>query len=1014
MPASPIFPAWVRVFILGLSLAQVAQAISAPAATTTLLSTTPATTVAAGSALTLQASVTGAGSPVTQGSVTFCDGPHLLVTVQVVSSGTTYPLGTANSKLLLGAGSHSITAVYNGTRTYLASASQASPITVASPTNGLTATAITSRGSAGNYTLQGKVTVVSSLPPTGPVSFLDQSNSAFSLGSATLDPATLTHSWQPFTAWNTANATYAILIGDLNADGIPDLVTSNYSGTSISVLLGNGDGTFQPHADYAVGSFPFGMAMGDLNADGIPDLAIASNNSSTVQILLGNGDGTLQAAQVLATFGTSQYVAMADLNGDGILDLVTCSGGGSSLSVLLGNGDATFHPPQSFGTGSFTDGLAVADFNNDGIPDVAVSNNDGNTLSIFLGNGDGSFAAQNDIIVDSSPTTIAAADLNRDGNLDLVVGNIGGQAVSVLLGNGDGTFQTKVDYPSFSTPWGVSAVDVDGDGIPDLVVAGPSAHALEIFTGNGDGTFQAPFTLSTGVANYVAAVGDLNGDGDLDLAVPSITTGAALVALNSTSVTAALAWVSVPGGGVHHIVAAYAGDPVWASSTSAAISLTGTPFATTLAVNAEPASGPTDQLFVFTATPSPSTSSGYTAEGSITFSQDGMLIGSPVTLSVASAVLSMSGLSAGSHTIAAGYSGDTNFLASNSAATFFVTFPQTITFMAPGPATYGGPPLQLNATASSGLAVTFRVISGPATISGTTLAITGGGNVVMEADQTGNATYTAAPPMQRILAVRRAASRLALTTSAANANVDATVAFTAAVTAPNLPIPTGSAEFLDGTTQLATVAFNDSGLATYTTRLLAPGSHTITATYDGDANFLPSVSSALAENIVPPDYSIAADPNSLTIPRGATGTSTLTLTPTGSFTGQVAFICSGQPQFATCTFVPATAMLSGDNAVRTLKFSLIALPTTASAGLAFLPSMGLLALLFASLIVPMRIVPTRRRKLLLFATAILTLAGCGGSTARQVPLGTSTVTVNAASAGGATQHSANISVTITP
>jgi hypothetical protein len=245
------------------------------------------------------------------------------------------------------------------------------------------------------------------------------------------------------------------------------------------------------------------------------------------------------------------------------------------------------------------------------------------------------------------------------------------------------------------------------------------------------------------------------------------------------------------------------------------------------------------------------------------------------------------------------------------------------------------------------LPVAFSVISGPATVSGTTLTITGAGNVIVEADQSGDSNYQAAPAVQCALVVNKAASTLALITSAAKVDPNVNITFTATTTFPNLPAPPGSAVFLDGATQLATVVFSGSGVATYSTTALAAGSHSITATYAGSANYLSSASSAVTETVVAPDYSIAANPTTLTIKRGNTGTSTLTITPNGGFTGQVAFTCSGQPTYSSCTFLPASVTLPGDDAAHTVQFSLSAIPApaaTSAATLALWAPIGMLAL----------------------------------------------------------------------
>jgi hypothetical protein len=233
-----------------------------------------------------------------------------------------------------------------------------------------------------------------------------------------------------------------------------------------------------------------------------------------------------------------------------------------------------------------------------------------------------------------------------------------------------------------------------------------------------------------------------------------------------------------------------------------------------------------------------------------------------------------------------------------------------------------------------------------------------------------------------------------------------------------LPAPSGSAVFLDGSTQLATVAFNGSGVAAYSTTTLAAGTHSITATYAGSTNFLSSSSSAVTETAVAPGYSVAANPTTLTIKRGNTGTPVLTVTPSGGFTGQVAFTCTGLPQYASCTFTPATVTLPGDDAAHTVQFSLRTVPTASAASfptLAFWSPFGKLALVSLGRRgkLAAQLLRMRALQLLVLAGLLFGSAACGGSSARQVPLGTSTVTMTAATVGGSTHHAATITITIT-
>jgi hypothetical protein len=237
------------------------------------------------------------------------------------------------------------------------------------------------------------------------------------------------------------------------------------------------------------------VVVADVNNDGIPDLVTADHEGNNVSVLLGNGDGTFQAARNFATGNGPQVVRVGDFNGDGIPDLVTAETGSNTVSVLLGNGDGSFQAPISQSVGHHPYFMAPGDFDGDGRLDLAVVNYRDGDLLILLGNGDGTFRPGPDYPVGFAPTSVVAADLQGDGRLDLVVTNKGdpygnGGVVSVFAGNGDGTFQAPVSYAAGLLPWSVAVADFNGDGVPDLAVANRGSHDVSVLLGNGDGTFQ--------------------------------------------------------------------------------------------------------------------------------------------------------------------------------------------------------------------------------------------------------------------------------------------------------------------------------------------------------------------------------------------------------------------------------------------------------------------------------------------------------------------------------------------
>src|SRR5271157_281076 len=181
-----------------------------------------------------------------------------------------------------------------------------------------------------------------------------------------------------------------IAVGDFNGDGCPDLAVTNLGDNTVSVLLGNVvnqecDGSFQPQQTYPAGVAPYGIAIAEIDGDGFADLAVTNTAADTVSVLLGNGDGTFPQ-QNPPTYGVGEEpagIAVADFNGDGFADLAVSSRQNATISVLLGKGNGAFQPQQAYGGGNI--GIAVTDLNGDGVPDIAAVDNGPNTVSILLG-----------------------------------------------------------------------------------------------------------------------------------------------------------------------------------------------------------------------------------------------------------------------------------------------------------------------------------------------------------------------------------------------------------------------------------------------------------------------------------------------------------------------------------------------------------------------------------------------------------------------------------------------------
>ncbi len=326
-------------------------------------------------------------------------------------------------------------------------------------------------------------------------------------------------------------------MADLNGDGKLDIVTVNEDNDTVTVLLGNGDGTFGPAMSYPTGGTSASVAVANFNGDGKLDLAVGSVSTQTVGVLLGNGDGTFGPAQQFYS-GRAAFVAAGDFNGDGKLDLVVANGEfNPSVAILIGNGDGTFQFPMVFATGGGSaEYVAVGDFNGDGKLDLATGNLSPDNVSILLGNGDGTFQPHVDYIAGTTPQSLVVADLNGDGRLDLAVGNYGSDSVSVLLGNGDGTFQSHVDFATGESPAWVAVGDFNSDGKIDLVTAGGYPSGLvSVLLGNGDGTFQTHMDFGAGRGVASVAVGDFDGDGRPDLVTSNENDYSVSVLLNSVT-----------------------------------------------------------------------------------------------------------------------------------------------------------------------------------------------------------------------------------------------------------------------------------------------------------------------------------------------------------------------------------------------------------------------------------------------------------------------------------------------
>lgn len=363
-----------------------------------------------------------------------------------------------------------------------------------------------------------------------------------------------------------------VSIVDFDADGKRDLVAASTGTTpyTVDVILGGGNGTFQPNRVVATNFIPSSAAIADLNEDGQLDIAVTQfftpTNSLTVILgttggaLLGawvrggtgssagyfadrtgdfNGDGMLDfvavdpvthnlGVQLSAADGTltempavvgidQQSVDVGDFDGDGKLDIVAPRG--SALDWLRGNGDGTLQSAVTTSTPRIIIGaLKSGDLDSNGTLDLVITNGVDAMITVVLGAGDGTFTNVAGYTVGSRPIDLAVGDLDNDSDLDVVVANADSPTVSVLRNQGNGTFGAATSLSLSGRPWSVAVGDLDADGNLDVVASNGSVqNTILVFRGHGDGSFDPATAIQVGVPTYWIEVMDIDGNGTQDV-----------------------------------------------------------------------------------------------------------------------------------------------------------------------------------------------------------------------------------------------------------------------------------------------------------------------------------------------------------------------------------------------------------------------------------------------------------------------------------------------------------------
>ena len=282
--------------------------------------------------------------------------------------------------------------------------------------------------------------------------------------------------------YSTDSLPYSVTVGDVNNDGLLDILISTYNYT-VSVLINNGSG-FNSPVNYATGTLPSKIITGDVNSDGYLDVITANTPTppfGTISVLLNNGNGTFQTAVNYPTLDYAYSVAVGDVNNDGKLDLLNTNYATNNVSVRLGVGGGSFQTAINYPTAPFPNSITIGDVNGDGNLDLVTANSS-SLASVLLGNGNGSFLAPSNYAIGAGPNKVKLADVNGDRKLDLLTSNYNSGTVSVLFGDVSGTFLPAANTNTGSNPGELALGDLNNDGKLDLITANEFANNISVLT----------------------------------------------------------------------------------------------------------------------------------------------------------------------------------------------------------------------------------------------------------------------------------------------------------------------------------------------------------------------------------------------------------------------------------------------------------------------------------------------------------------------------------------------------
>ena len=752
------------------------------------------------------------------------------------------------------------------------------------------------------------------------------------------------------------------LSADVNRDGKADLVILNScdsvttcSSPSVSILLGNGDGTFQSAVTYVIpGSAPMGIVTGDFNGDGILDLAAATQcdsincSNGTVSILLGNGDGTFVSPHSPTSIGTGIIgfsLVAGDFDGDGKSDIVVGGRAATSTTVgviLLSNGDGTFRAGGNYSSGgglsSSSSSLVpvTGDINHDGKTDIIFANNcesnlDANcangSFGVLLGNGDGTFQpARETVVTDENLISANLTDVDGDGNLDLIASTTGG--VMVARGKGDGTFQPPVIYGGLAESGGQKVLvvaDLNNDGAPDIVQPDAIGNLAIFYNRAGSSTVAttsasivAP-TITYGITASVTV--------SVTAAQGTVTGNVSLTVDNGTSLTQALSNGSTVfninglSAGSHSLGASYGAQGSFAAS-SAVGTLQVNQAQPTVTFTGAPATASYHSMFTVAATTNASTTATISASGPCSVS------GNTVTMSSGTGTCNlMAAWPADNNYLAASASQSTNATKAASTVAIIGNTPNpsvtgqavTVTYVATAFA--GTPTGNVTVTDGTGDACTASVTAGKCTLIPTTA-----GTKTLTATYTGDSNFSLNTSVGITQVVNNASTTTTVLSQAPNPSVPGQpvlIKFQLATIAPGSGTPSGNVIVTDG---LGDSCTGTVALGSCLLSFATAGPKTVAANYAGDANFNPSMSTGVTHSVI--DFLMSASPTSQSVKAGQKATYTITLTPLNGFTGQISLGCTNLPQNSTCSFSSNPIVITGSKNMST-KVTIQTFKTTA-------------------------------------------------------------------------------------